>query len=324
MLKVTLLVTAVFLILFSGNDRVQSQDAATSNTGNSRITEADSDTKSTWDFGLEVRSVGEAKNVTGAFPVPMEWPEQTLTQSKPIKTENVSRVVNKDYVTAKMVEFEIPRMTPGETARCVIRCEVTKRVQAAREDVDAFRFVAKPGHELKPFLRASPQIESTNPKIVKLAMETIEFSESDSPWQQVETIYDWVRDNIEYRFEETNRPAIEALNNKRGDCGEMTGLFVAICRARGIPARSVWIPHHAYPEFYLEDEKGQGHWLPCQVAGQNEFGKITEMKPVIQKGDHFQIRGQKQPVRYVQPTLTARQANAPLQIKFIMEKVADQ
>jgi transglutaminase-like putative cysteine protease len=239
------LVVAFILVSLHSVSAARAQDTGTSSPPVSSATIPSSSalsdygqeelSNSTWEFGLEVRSVGEAKNVTGAFPVPIEWPEQTLTLSKPIKTQNVTRVTTKDYVTAKMVEFEMPRLAPGETARCVIRCSITKHTQREPDNFEAFRFPVNPGNELRPFLRASPQIESTHPKIVKLAKETIPFSDSDTPWQQVKTIYEWVRDNIEYRFEETNRPAIEALNNKRGDCGEMTGLFVAICRARGIP-----------------------------------------------------------------------------------------
>ena len=36
------------------------------------------------------------------------------------------------------------------------------------------------------------------------------------------------------------------------------------------------MPGHCYPEFYLEDDKGEGHWFPCQSAGTREFGGITE------------------------------------------------
>lgn len=48
----------------------------------------------------------------------------------------------------------------------------------------------------------------------------------------------------------------KALADRRGDCEEMSAVFVALCRAGGIPARLVWIPNHNWAEFYLTDEQG--------------------------------------------------------------------
>ena len=95
-----------------------------------------------------------------------------------------------------------------------------------------------------------------------------------------------------------------------GDCEELTSLFVAMCRVAGIPARSVWVPGHCYPEFYLEDEQGEGHWYPCQAAGTRIFGAMPEARPVLQKGDNFRIPGSRQPQRYVQETVTAKNADS--------------
>ena len=73
--------------------------------------------------------------------------------------------------------------------------------------------------------------------------------------------------------------ARQALDDGFGDCEELTSLFVAMCRAVGIPARCVWVPGHCYPEFYLEDKEGKGHWFPCQAAGSPAFGGIPEKRP---------------------------------------------
>jgi hypothetical protein len=79
----------------------------------------------------------------------------------------------------------------------------------------------------------------------------------------------------------------------------MTSLFVALCRNARIPARMVWIPDHCYPEFYLEDGEGKGHWFPCQAAGTRQFGRMDEYRPVLQKGDRFKVPEKRQPQRYV-------------------------
>jgi hypothetical protein len=64
-------------------------------------------------------------------------------------------------------------------------------------------------------------------------------------------------------------------------------LFIAAARSQGIPARTVWVEGHCYPEFYLEDEAGVGCWHPCQAAGTRAFGSMPDQLPILQKGDSF-------------------------------------
>jgi hypothetical protein len=143
-------------------------------------------------------------------------------------------------------------------------------------------------------------------------------------WDQVEAIFDWVRANVRYEFDVELKGAITALREGKGDCEELTSLFVAICRARGIPARSVWVPGHCYPEFFLEDDDGRGYWFPCQAAGAaRQFGEMTESRPILQKGDKFQVPGIREPQRYVKVTLAAQHAAAPPQIEWVQEAQED-
>ena len=92
-------------------------------------------------------------------------------------------------------------------------------------------------------------------------------------WDRAAALFDWVRENVKYEFAEKIKPAVQALDDKQGDCEELSSLVIALCRAKKIPARAVWVPGHCYPEFYLTDDKGQGHWFPCQAAGADrQFG----------------------------------------------------
>ena len=93
-----------------------------------------------------------------------------------------------------------------------------------------------------------------------------------------------------------------------GDCEELTSLFVAMCRANGIPARSVWIPGHCYPEFYLEDDEGAGHWIPCQAAGTRAFGSMPDYRLVLQKGDNFKVPEHRKTQRYMAEFLRVKSA----------------
>lgn len=159
-------------------------------------------------------------------------------------------------------------------------------------------------------------------KIKQLAEQFSVAEEGD--WKRVEKIFHWVRDNIEYRFDATLRGALYAVENSRGDCEEMTSLFIALCRLNGVPARSVWVPGHCYPEFYLEDEKGIGTWFPCQVAGASpDFGEMAEIRPILQKGDSFKVPEHRETQRYLSEYFKAKDAEGPPEIRWIREQVLD-
>jgi hypothetical protein len=69
----------------------------------------------------------------------------------------------------------------------------------------------------------------------------------------------------------------------------MSAMFVALCRAGGIPARLVWVPNHNWAEFYLTDQQGQGHWIPAHTACYFWFGWTGAHELVLQKGDRLQV-----------------------------------
>ena len=260
----------------------------------------------TWDFGMRVSSTGGGTGIMVLGPVPMNWPEQEIEIISEDKSGNVGKLKFKDIDKhAKQLSFGINRMGPGDKAHGIVKFKVKKKLIVAPKDPSLFLFAKKIPKNVKTYLKPSPFIESKNKRIKEIA-KTIQ-DDSLTDWDQVEAIYTWVRENIEYKFDRVNHSCLYALDNKHGDCEELSALFIAICRAKGIPARAVWVPGHTYPEFYLQDKDGNGHWFPCQAAGTYEFGAMSETRPILQKGDRFRIA--RKEVRYLQPTLTVPNGN---------------
>jgi hypothetical protein len=240
-----------------------------------------------WRCGLTVRAVGGAcRGIVGYVPVPIDWPEQTVK----IVEEDVSPQAKIGYETVdetvKLMVVRIPTLAAGEEAQALVTFEVRRSVILPPDDITAYQLPdpKRIDRGVLPYLAESPMIESRHPKIRALARE-IGVDETLA-WRRVEAIYDWVRDHVEYK-DGPIKGALAALNDKTGDCEEMSSLFVAICRAADIPARTVWIPGHAYAEFYLVDKEGKGHWFPVQAAGTRAFGEMPEYRPILQKGDNF-------------------------------------
>lgn len=259
----------------------------------------DSPQQQLWRIGLRLDTNGVAcNNILATFPIPMAWPEQAVRLVGQEIDDRVDRWSVRDLPGgARQIVLTMPRVAAGATPELMLELEVTRSRILGPTETDDLVIPTRPDSKLKIFLGTSPYIDSNDSRIRNAARD-IAAQEHATPWHHVEAIYDWVREKVEY-VEGDIKTASQALRDGKGDCEEMTSLFVAICRASKIPARMVWIPDHCYPEFYLEDAKESGTWFPCQAAGTRQFGSMDEYRPVLQKGDRFKVPEKRQPVRYV-------------------------
>jgi hypothetical protein len=266
---------------------------------------------------------GPCNGMVGTVPVPTEWPEQKVQILREDVTPNVTKVEYRPLAagTAKQMVVNIGHLKPGDEAHALVTFELTRRTILPPEDTSIFKIAPHPEKEKEAaaYLAPSPYIESRHPKIVELAKEVTEGNEN---WEKVEAICDAVRDKITFKNGDL-KGALKGLNDGTGDCEEYSSLFIAMCRAVDIPARTVWVPGHAYSEFYLIDDKGKGYWFPCQSAGAKSFGGIAETRAILQKGDNFHDPDRpKDHLRYVNEFLrgsTAKGAGKP-SVKFVQEE----
>jgi hypothetical protein len=235
--------------------------------------------------GVVVTSAaGPCRGVYATMPVPADWPEQRVR----VVSESVSPGVRGPrYRTllggVRQMIVEIPEMGAGERLEAIVTFAVERAAILPPTDTAELRPPDKPSRDLRVYLGPSPYIETRHQRIVRLAADAAGEAEG---WERVEAIYDAVREAVEYR----NGPlkgAARALADGWGDCEELTCLFIAACRSQRIPARTVWVEGHCYPEFYLEDAEGHGWWFPCQAAGARSFGGMPDQLPILQKGDAF-------------------------------------
>jgi transglutaminase-like putative cysteine protease len=120
------------------------------------------------------------------------------------------------------------------------------------------------GLSLEEFLKQERYIEKDDPKIQEIAQSIEGQTEVDT----VKKIYNCVTDNMEYAIHGREEwGAVKALQQKKGDCTEYSDLFVAICRAKNIPARvatgytvqsDTASSKHCWAEVYLQDYG----WVP--------------------------------------------------------------
>ena len=136
------------------------------------------------------------------------------------------------------------------------------------------------------YLFDSPGIQTRTPQVRKLLSEL--RGDSKHPWDLARTFAAWIPRHIKPQVGPYTG-VTAALVNRVGDCAEMSAIFVALCRAAGIPARLVWVPNHNWAEFYLTDKDGQGHWIPAHTACYFWFGWTGVHELVLQKGDRIHV-----------------------------------
>lgn len=256
---------------------------------------------------------------------PTQWPEQKVQ----ILDFSVSPALTYTFRDLpgnnRQLLFFAPLIQPGLPIEAVFRVSVEKSHIVGPELSETEQLVVprRSASKMKQYLGPSPYIDPNLGEIKRILRE-IDATDPPTAWSRVERIYDWVRDNIEYVNGDL-KSVQQALRDRTGDCEEMTGIFIALCRAARIPARCVWIPNHCYPEFYLEDAQGEGHWFPCQVAGTRNFGNMPEYLPILQKGDRFKLPERKETQRYLADYLSSKTVTGQKRpkVEFIRQLMDD-
>ncbi len=90
--------------------------------------------------------------------------------------------------------------------------------------------------------------ESDNPKII--ALSNILGAYEKDKMTYANACFEWVKRNVKFRITTLIRGAKDALDDREGMCIDKQGLFMALCRAGGIPAR-----YRSYPLEFKEETR---------------------------------------------------------------------
>ncbi len=135
--------------------------------------------------------------------------------------------------------------------------------------------------DLEKYLVSEPGLESDSEPIQQMAAQI----SAGNQIELVKQIHQNVTAHLKYVFIEDTRGALWAARSGRGDCNEYSSLFVALCRAKRIPARPVFgystswtnTPRHAWAEAYLS----KYGWAPFDPSfNKNSFSDPAKLKPI--------------------------------------------
>ena len=250
--------------------------------------------KNKWQVGVQIATKSSrVKKMLVTIPIPADWPEQKVTlvnEELPPTIKDVSyRTLDQNL---RQLVVTTGRLPAKELFEIKVTLAVTTKQAKGPDDTSVFKIPSRPiPKELKPMLGAGPQISFRNSKLRAKVKELT--ADKANAWEEVKSIFDWIRENVEYADMEAT-DSLKTFRKKKGGAEDLVGLFIAMCRAHKVPARTVWVEGHQHAEFCLVDDDKNLHWFPCQVAGLAEFGSMSEPRIILQKGDNMRVPEKKE------------------------------
>jgi len=226
-------------------------------------------------YTLTSREALKWEELTIVLPQNWEGRQQILNQE--YSPKDGVNVFTKDGRTYATFHIDNPRRSEDvivTTEANIFRDDLATAEQnppvTVKEEKDA----------LAPFLKAEPLIEVNAAPIQAVAQQITGTSDVGN----VAQIMTYVKSRLRFPgFMPNEIGALQALMTRQGDCSEYSALFVALCRAKGIPARRCtgFLVNeslqpskifHAWLEAYLD---GYG-WVPFDPAMSNSYLTATD------------------------------------------------
>lgn len=220
-----------------------------------------------YDFSVS----GETHVVSLVVLIPRTIPgrQKILSRSFSPKPSRIFHANGSEYA-----EFVFRRPDRHEKVKISVKAELlrydllTARANAAEEPDEK--------ESLEDFLAHEKYIECGDDEIRQIA----DGIEVQTEYEVVKGIYDYVMDHMEYDGRSRKaKGALTALKRGKGDCTEYSDLFVAICRAKNIPARvvtgytvrtDVETSKHNWAEVYIRDFG----WVPIDPTAGDMSGAM--------------------------------------------------
>ncbi len=226
-------------------------------------------------------AVPEGETVRCWIPYPQEYHRQR--DVKLLSASPADPLIAPKGSGFRTAYFEAP--APASGTPLEFRLEYVYTTSAYIPSIDPAKVTAaSPDSEIfREFTRDQPPHVDLSPAIRSLAAEIV--GGEKNPYLAADRIFRWISGNFRYcaemEYSIITGITDKALNQRAGDCGIHALLFIALCRASGIPARwqSGWAMRpgsenlHDWAEFYVEPHG----WLPADPS----FGLRTHDDPRV-------------------------------------------
>lgn len=256
-------------------------------------------------FSYDIDVQGTVKDLMFRIPVPMGESEKQYILNNKI-TIKPTRTY---YDGATMfAEFNFPELN---TQKLTIAHEGIANVRTY--DLKTAKLINKNLHlnnDLNRYLTEEDKIEVNDPIVQSYASKI----KGETKEEIVQNIYEFTQKHMTYKLLQGVSGAKKALRERVGKCSEFSAIMIALCRAKGIPARLV-IGHiareqntkHNWVEVYF-DEYG---WVTFDPTAQPMTVNIYKNGKLIRQEQRMNTS--KIPVKYI---ATGKNLFSPYWIKY--------
>ncbi|MBW1932809.1 MAG: hypothetical protein JRI56_07310 [Deltaproteobacteria bacterium] len=274
--------------------------------------------------------IDRARDLKLWLPIPREWDSQ-----KAVKIVSVNPPPHAEYEDPehgnRMLFWDFGKEPEKPSYKVLIKFRLESYEVYAEVDPEQIGAYEKTSKEYALYTRSEHTICIT-PKIKQMAQEAV--GDEKNPYLQAKRIFEFVSKKMRYKVHRLERGVgTKVLLNHpvrseetgevhyEGACGQYSALFIALCRAVGIPARTVaelpgwrpWIKEedlklykpfeleispdglaaaqhytalglHQWAEFYVPNYG----WIPVDV-NYRKFGHMDNMKLIMNKGRDVKI-----------------------------------
>lgn len=281
----------------------------------------------TFELSPDPEKINRAKDLRLWIPVPRDWDSQRAVKILSVQPPPRATFKDPDYGN-RMFFWDFGKGPERATYRVNMRFRLESFEVHAEVDPQQVGPYDKSSREYRLYTRSGHTVAIT-PKLRELARQAV--GSETNPYLQAERILRFVAKKIRYEITFArgipyllSSPARDEKSGEEyyiGDCTQYAALFVAMCRAVGIPARCVygfvgWRPWvkaeelknyskmdtqlspigtagaenrlalspHMWAEFYLP----KIGWIPAD-ANANMFGTIGNWAIIMSKGRDIQI-----------------------------------
>ncbi len=178
---------------------------------------------------------GDALSTTSYFALPVDRPSQKINK---ITYSSKPERIHKDSWGQETAVFEKDRLKPDE------KREAWMLVEAELYQLDYFIFPDQVGDEReipedisKRYLVDNEKYQLDHPVIQKGLKEAL--GDTKNLYWKARRIFDYLIDHMYYEMQGGWNTAPTVLERGNGSCSEYSFVYIAMCRAAGIPARYV-------------------------------------------------------------------------------------
>ena len=276
----------------------------------------------------------DAKQVRGWFWMPEDRPEQRVLEFKVVEAPASFRITKDSTYGRSWIYADAPA-DPKKPLRVVAEFKILRHAVSGMADATKTRPVTE--EDRRTFAKESRLDEvhmEVSPAIKKIANDLA--GKEQNPVVQARMFFDYVIDHSEHYSKSGSAPkgkclgdAMECLAGTGDCCTDQHGLFIALCRARGIPCRLMFGSrlkpenigkdhepgYRCWPNFYApglgwvpldissgDAVSGAAAWTAAWGKSDNWFGGLDENRIEWAEGRDFNL----EPKSQVKPDLVIR------------------